>query len=118
MRDDLKQAEAAATILRTATAIVITLPCLCEMLWVLRSAYDLPREQIVLAVRELLQTGSVLMNRPAVEFGLAAMKRGADFSDAVIAFEGSWLGGDTFVSFDRKAVSLLAGQGLSTKLLA
>jgi transposase len=31
---------------------------------------------------------------------------------------GSWLGGETFVSFDKKALSLIAKQGQQAKLLA
>ena len=38
--------------------------------------------------------------------------------DGVIAHEGSWLGAETFVSFDRRAVKLLAAQGKSTRLLS
>lgn len=34
-----------------------------------------------------------------------------------MACEGNWLGGETFVSFDKKAVSQLARQGLPTRLL-
>jgi predicted nucleic-acid-binding protein len=36
-----------------------------------------------------------------------AGKRG-EFADGVIAFEGKWFGGETFVSFDKKAVRLTA----------
>ena len=36
-------------------------------------------------------------NRPAVEAGLAAPEAGGDFTDGVIAYEGAWLGGETFV---------------------
>jgi predicted nucleic-acid-binding protein len=32
---------------------------------------------------------------------------GADFDDAVTGHEEQWLGGHTFVSFDRQAVALL-----------
>ncbi len=58
------------------------------------------------------------MNRPAVEAGLALLDAGADFPDCIIAHEGKWLGGETFVSFDKKAVTLLAQQGEATQLLA
>jgi len=34
-----------------------------------------------------------------------------------MAHEGNWLGAETFVSFDKKAVSLLTGQGLAARLL-
>ena len=40
-----------------------------------------------------------------------------DFADGVIAYNGAFLGAETFVSFDRKAVSLLKAEGRATKLL-
>jgi predicted nucleic-acid-binding protein len=42
---------------------------------------------------------------------------GGDFADGVIAYEGNWLGADTFVSFDKRAVKLLETQGKSARLL-
>ena len=42
---------------------------------------------------------------------------GGDFADAVIAYEGNWLGAEEFVSFDSKAVSLLESQGSRARLL-
>jgi predicted nucleic-acid-binding protein len=42
---------------------------------------------------------------------------GADFANGVIAYEGRWLGGETFVSFDKKAVTAIAKQGMKTWLL-
>jgi transposase len=54
---------------------------------------------------------------PAVEAGLSVLEAGGDFADGVIAYEGSWLGGETFVSFDKKAVVLLIKQGQSARLL-
>lgn len=58
-----------------------------------------------------------MTNRPAVEAGLALLEAGGDFADGVMAYEGTWLGGETFISFDKQAVELLAGQGLATQLL-
>ncbi|GHT84233.1 hypothetical protein AGMMS49960_09700 [Betaproteobacteria bacterium] len=49
--------------------------------------------------------------------GLAILSDGGDFAEGIMAYEGNWLGGETFVSFDKKAVSLLARQGLPTRLL-
>jgi predicted nucleic-acid-binding protein len=40
-----------------------------------------------------------------------------DFADGVIAYEGAWLGGETFVSFDKKAVALLKAQGQTARWL-
>jgi predicted nucleic-acid-binding protein len=61
---------------------------------------------------------NVVVNRPATEAGLAMLEAGGDFADGVIAYEGSWLGADTFISFDKKAVRLIEAQGKSARLLA
>ena len=52
-----------------------------------------------------------------MDAGLAVLNEGGDFADGLIAYEGTWLGGETFVSFDKKAVSLIARQGQQAKLL-
>ncbi|CAD0364726.1 hypothetical protein [Xanthomonas hortorum] len=65
----------------------------------------------------LLAAANVEVNRPAVEAGLLVLDAVGDFADGVIAYEGNWLGGETFVSFDKKAVALLTAQGQSTRLL-
>jgi predicted nucleic-acid-binding protein len=49
---------------------------------------------------------------------LALLDAGGDFADGVIAHEGSWLGADTFISFDKKAVKLMEAQGGSVRLLS
>ena len=43
---------------------------------------------------------------------------GGDFADGVIAYEGSWLGADIFVSFDKRAVKLMQSQGKPSRLLS
>jgi hypothetical protein len=58
------------------------------------------------------------MNCPAVEAGLAVLEAGDDFADGIMAYEGNWLGGETFVSFEKQAVSLLTEQGQVARLLS
>lgn len=70
-----------------------------------------------MAIRALLDTGSVVMNRPAVEAGLALVEAGGDFVDGIMAHEGKWLGGETVVSIDKRAVTLLSNQGEAAQLL-
>jgi predicted nucleic-acid-binding protein len=115
--DDKKQAEAAARILKEAELIAVTLPCLCELVWVLRSVYQFGPENISAALEALLNADNVAANRPAVDAGLSVLKAGGDFADGLIAYEGDWLGGDTFVSFDKRAVTLLSHQGNQARLL-
>jgi predicted nucleic-acid-binding protein len=117
VRDDEKQAMAADRILKSAEVIAVTLPCLCEFVWVLRRLYEFERGDIAAAIRALADTASVTFNRPAVEAGLAVLNAGGDFADGLIAYEGNWLGAETFVSFDKKAVTLLAKQKYETRLL-
>ncbi|TLD44912.1 MAG: hypothetical protein FAZ92_02823 [Accumulibacter sp.] len=97
--------------------IAVALPCLCEFAWVLRRVYGFQPADVAAAIHALLATASVQANRPAVEAGLSVLEAGGDFADDVIVHEGKWLGGETFMSFDRKAVALLAAQGPSARLL-
>jgi len=117
VRDDEKQAKAATKLLKSAELIAVTAPCLCEFVWVLRRVYKFKRQDIQAALEALLDAGNVVVDRSAAEAGLAAFKAGGDLADGLIAHEGRWLGGDTFVSFDASAVDLLARHGHETKLL-
>ena len=117
VRDDKAQAKAAIKVLRDAELIAIAMPCLCEFVWVLRRVYDFQPADVATAIRTLLAAANVEMNRPAVEAGLAMLDAGGDFADGAIAYEGNWLGGETFVSFDKNAVALLKAQGQLARLL-
>lgn len=115
--DDPAQANVAAKVLHEASLIAVALPCLCEFVWVLLRVYDFQPSDAATAIRALLAVTNVEANRPAVEAGLLVLEAGGDFADGVIAYEGNWLGGETFVSFDKKAVALLSAQGQSARLL-
>ena len=117
LQDDAEQARVAAKILEEASLIAISLPCLCELAWILLRGAQFPKEKVAVAIRALFDVGNVVMNRPAVEAGLSVLAAGGDFADGVIAYEGNWLGGETFVSFDKQAVSILTAQGQSARLL-
>jgi len=114
--DDKKQSRVAARLLKEAELIAVTLPCLCEF-WVLGRVYQFGQENISNAIEALLGAENVAVNRPAVDAGLSVLKAGGDFADGLIAYEAEWLGGDTFVSFDKRAVSLLSHQGKHALLL-
>jgi predicted nucleic-acid-binding protein len=116
--DDPAQGAAAAELLREATLIAVSLLCLCELVWIMRQGAKLSKDEVATTIRDLLGTANVVMNRPAVEAGLALLDAGGDFADGVIAHEGRWLGSELFVSFDRQAVALLSEQGEPAQLLA
>ena len=83
--------------------------------WAEQQDDDLP---LTTAIRRLVDSAAVPVDRPAVDAGLAVFEAGGDFADGVIAFEGRRLGGQVFASFDRKAVELIAATGAETRLLS
>jgi predicted nucleic-acid-binding protein len=88
------------------------------LVWVLSQGYRIPPREVAETIRRLTNGANVVVNRPAAEAGLALLDAGGDFADGVIAYEGSWLGADAFVSFDKKAVKLIEAQGRSARLLS
>ena len=109
--DNVRQSKAAQAALKNADVVALAIPALCELVWVLSQGYRIPPREVAEAIRRLTNGANVAVNRPAAEAGLALLDAGGDFADGVIAYEGSWLGADTFVSFDKKAVKLMEAQG-------
>ena len=118
MGDSELQGPAAIKAMEGASLVAISVHSLCELAWVLGGRYAMPRKDIAASIRGLVGSENVVVDRPAVDAGLAVLDAGGDFADGVIAFEGRWLGGETFVSFDKKAVKLLQAQGVAAELLA
>jgi predicted nucleic-acid-binding protein len=117
VRDDRAQAEIAAKWLRNSRLLVVAVSALCELVWVLHRVYGFKAAEVADTIRSLTSAANVETNRPAVEAGLAMLDAGGDFADGVIAYEGRWLGAETFVSFDRKAVEMLNRLGVVTRVL-
>jgi predicted nucleic-acid-binding protein len=115
--DHAQQSRAAQIALSKADIVALTIPTLCELVWVLQS-YRIQSSDIAGTLRGLVNGANIVVNRPAAEAGLAVLDAGGDFADGVIAYEGKWLGADTFVSFDKRAVKLVEAQGGSARLLA
>ncbi len=118
VRDNPKQAAAASKALRESDIVAVTLSCLCEFVWVLGRVYKFRNDVIASAIETLLASSNIQADRQAVGVGLSVLKSGGDFADGIIAHEGRWLGGETFVSFDKQAVSLITALGERARLLA
>lgn len=116
--DDALQSKIAQRELAQAELVALALPALCELVWVLSQGYKVPAADITEAIRRLLDSANVIVNRPAAEAGLSQLMAGGDFADGVLAYEGRWLGADSFVSFDEKAVKRMQGQGEAARLLS
>ena len=117
VQDDPQQARKAARVLQQAELVAVPVPVLCEFAWVLRRGYKKSASEISEAIHRLTKSANVVVNRPAVEAGLAVLDAGGDFADGVIAHEGNWLGAEELVSFDAKAVSLLQSRDVRARLL-
>jgi predicted nucleic-acid-binding protein len=116
--DEPKQTRLAQSALARADLIAIGPTTLCEFVWVLSRGYGIPTADIAAAIRGLIGSANVEVNRPAVEAGLALLDQGGDFADGIIAFEGASLGGAMFATFDKDAAKRLRKLGRDTLLLA
>ena len=86
----------------------IALIVLCELVWVLRSAYGYTRGQVALALRQVLVTDCFDVEEHALAW--AALRGyeagGADYADSVIARLNGARGSRTTFTFDRRAARL------------
>ena len=118
VQDNPIQARQAAMALQEADLVAVSVPVLCEFVWVLRRGYKKSSSDVSEAIRRLMRSANVVMNRPAVEAGLSVIDVGGDFADGVMAYEGEWLGAEQFLSFESKAVSVLQSRGIRARLLS
>lgn len=117
VEDDEAQSAAAQAELGAADLVVIPVSVLCEFVWVLEQSYRIAASVIASRLRGLIGEANVLVDRPAVDAGLAVLDHGGDFADGVIAWQGRWLGAGAFLTFDRKAARILRARGETVRLL-
>ncbi|WFU10977.1 type II toxin-antitoxin system VapC family toxin [Rhizobium sp. CB3090] len=103
-RDDSKQWQVAAEILRTSNVVILS-TVLLETEWVLRKSIGMTSRQIAGLFRSLLALDTIVFReKERVVSALDAFEAGLDFADA---FHVSSLdAGETFVTFDRDLVKL------------
>lgn len=117
VQDDPSQQHVAVEALEEAELAAVSLQSLCEFAWVLERSYGVARADIAASIRAVLDIRNIAVNRPPVEVGMNVLEAGGNFADGVIAYDRRWLGGEIFVSFDKKAVKLLTAQGQAARLL-
>jgi predicted nucleic-acid-binding protein len=115
--DDPDEARIAQEALQKAEVIAVAMPVLCEFVWVLGGAYRKTALEIASAIQRLTSNPVVQVDHQAVRAGLLILQAGGDFADGVIAFQGRALGGDIFLTFDRKAEVRVKDRGHATHLL-
>jgi predicted nucleic-acid-binding protein len=82
--DDEGQAVAAATVIEGGETIAISGIVLCELAWVLKRAYRYRTEQITEAIRAIVTSRNVDVDRVAAEEGLRMLTGGGDFADGIV----------------------------------
>jgi predicted nucleic-acid-binding protein len=110
--DDPVQFAKARTLIEDAVSsgerFVINTAVLCELVWVLRTAYEYSREEIARALESVLATAEFTVERPdeARQALREFQTTKADFSDALIGRVNRALGADHTVTFDRNLKDL------------
>ena len=100
VNDDREQARRARALIDGEDAFVAT-TVLLETEWVLRSAYRLPRQELIDALRAFLDLPQVFaQEREGAGAALDWAEQGMDFADALHL--ASAAGCDAFASFDRE----------------
>ncbi|HUY26135.1 MAG TPA: type II toxin-antitoxin system VapC family toxin [Candidatus Binataceae bacterium] len=108
IQDHPEQARTAARFIarecsREAPALINRI-VICELVWVLESAYGYPREKVVLALGNILRTHQFRIEDSQEAWSsFREYQAGADFADAFIAAVNRRLGCEHTVTFDRKA---------------
>ena len=107
VEDDPLQAEKARGALRAAIEqgqrCLVTIPALCELLWVLRRAYKVPRTELAEVVQNFLDDDRYeVENRSSVAQSLDRFRAGkGDFADYLIGIRGQAHGSTLVLTFDR-----------------
>ena len=79
---------------------------LCELVWVLESAYSYEREQVADVLKIILETNGFIVEEPASAWSALEVYHttpGIDFSDALLGERNHLQGCETTVTLDKKA---------------
>ena len=112
VRDDETQAEAARKRIKEAEVrrerLKIPLLVVLETIWVLESAYDKTRSEILMAIRDMRQMPVFDFEADRVVEGLLrdGPKNKADLADIMIAHAAEAAGCESGVTFDKGAAKL------------
>jgi predicted nucleic-acid-binding protein len=107
VQDDAAQARAAAATIEGAASrgdgLFLAAVTLCELVWVLESAYERPRPAIAAALEQMARTRDfTIEHADHVRAAVAAYKTtSADFADALVGRINEAAGCEHTVTFDR-----------------
>jgi predicted nucleic-acid-binding protein len=110
-KDDAAQSARAKEFLQTLSPEspgLVSLICLIELVWVLRSQYDFHKGQLILLLEQLLDSPELLLESQSAVGQAIRRFAGAkcDFADCLIERSGHILGCHETVTFDAGAAKL------------
>jgi predicted nucleic-acid-binding protein len=108
MQDDVKQSALATRIIEsrsTESRGFIPLVSVVELFWVMSSAYELNRDQLVEALEGLLRTKELVVERAEIVWKALRKFQSAnvDFADCLIERSAAAMGCEKTMTFDRVA---------------
>jgi predicted nucleic-acid-binding protein len=111
MQDDAKQAPIATRFIESLSVEArgfVPLVCVVELAWVLSSAYDLTRGQLVEAFETILRTKELVIERAEIVWQAvrAFQSSNADFADCLISRSAQSSGCESTMTFDRVAAKI------------
>lgn len=110
VQDDVEQSKLATLFIEKEATIespvFINSIVMCEMVWVLESAYEYSRQEISKVIQQILRTREFQVHQPEILWQalFGYQHKGADFADHYIASSNAHEGCSYTVSFDKKAV--------------
>lgn len=112
VQDDVKQSREATYFIEKECSVESPLfingIVLCELVWVLESAYDYPRKNIAEVIEQILKTRQFHIHDPEILWQSVSgyKNNGADFADNYIAHLNKYHGCESTVTFDKRAAKL------------
>jgi predicted nucleic-acid-binding protein len=108
MQDDLKQSPLATRLIESLSAEspgFVPLVSVVELFWVLSSAYELDRDQLVKAFEGLLRTKELIVDRAEIVWKAIRgfQSTNVDFADCLIERSAAAAGCEKTMTFDRGA---------------
>lgn len=111
------QQQRAQALLASGQALFIAITVIEELEWVLRGAYEMPRDEVAAVFDDMLAVENLVLDRAAaVEQAVAWYRRGLDFSDALHLAQSGLCAGLT--TFDARFVKAAQRLGLQPPVTA
>ena len=90
---------------------------LCEVIWVLKTCYKMPKENLVKIIQTLMEVKQLSVQEPQIVWEALQIyqKSTADFSDVLLIKVNQLHGCEHTVSFDVKAAKLPGGLEISSR---